>query len=148
MRSFRTTLILSFLLGITINQAVASEWWSGFEMGTTEYSVSDDNGNELYIACPSEEGEYIRATATINGQRFSSQQGSGFDVIVNGYTSSNPFDTYCRLCGQAFPGFWEDLRNARTLQVSAGGQTVKLPTNNIGILQALSDPENTCQSAW
>lgn len=148
MNTLRTALIVSFLLGITSNHAFATEWWSGFAMGTSEYTVTDDKGNELYIACPSEDGEYVRATATIAGTRYSSQQGDGFNVIVDGYTNTNPFDTYCRLCGEDFPNFWDSLRNARTLQVSAGGQTVKLPTTNIGVLPALGDPANTCQSAW
>ena len=49
--SLRASALLS-VLAFTSIPATAAEWTSGYGMGTTEYTVTDESGNELYIACP------------------------------------------------------------------------------------------------
>ena len=145
--SLRASALLS-VMALTTIPATAAEWTSGYGMGTTEYTVTDESGNELYIACPGSDGEYVHAYAKIHGQSYSSKNDPGFNVILDGTEYGNPFDTMCRICGQAFPSFWEHLRTAQTLQISQDGQTVTLPTTGIDVLKPLNHPENTCQSAW
>lgn len=143
-------LMLCSLLTCASVHAGTYEWSSGWGMGVSEHIVDDGNGNELNISCPdNEEDGHVRAYATISGKQYSSEEGSGFDVIVDGETYSNPFFTDCRVCGANFPGFWESLRNANNLKLAAGGQTVNLSTKNISsVLQPLGSPENSCSSAW
>jgi len=126
------------------------EWTSGWGMGISEHLVDDGNGNELNISCPDyEEDGYIRAYASIAGRQYGSDEGNGFDVIVDGETYSNPFYTDCRVCAANFPAFWEALRKANNLMISAEGQVVRLPTKNIAaVLHPLGSPENSCRSAW
>lgn len=144
--------ILMFCCVLTCASAYAdtNEWTSGWGMGVSEHLVDDGNGNELNISCPDyEEDGYVRAYAKIGGRQYSSDEGNGFDVIVDGETYSNPFFTDCRACGANFSGFWEALRKANNLKLAAGGQTVNLPTRNItSVLQPLGSPENSCNSAW
>ncbi|QLF94883.1 hypothetical protein HW090_17515 [Pseudomonas sp. ABC1] len=141
--------LLGFLIVVTA-QAGTYEWTSGWAMGTTEYLVDDGNGNELNISCPDDEDRYISAFATIQGKRYSSDEGAGFDVIVDGELYSNPFNTDCRVCADIFKhAFWEDLYRANRLQITADGQTVNLPVKNIGnVLLPLNDPYNSCRVAW
>ncbi|MDH4567192.1 hypothetical protein E8E95_10925 [Pseudomonas sp. BN414] len=143
-------LLLCSLLAGTGAHAGTYEWTSGWGMGVSEHLVDDGNGNELNISCPDhEEDGYVRAHASIGGRQYSSDEGNGFDVIVDGETYSNPFFTDCRVCGTNFPGFWEALRKANNLKLAAGGQTVNLPTKSISsVLQPLGSPENSCHSAW
>lgn len=143
-------LLLCSLLTCASAHAGTYEWTSGWGMGVSEHLVDDGNGNELNISCPNhEEDGYVRAYASIGGQQYSSDEGNGFDVIVDGDTYSNPFFTDCRACGANFPGFWEALRKANNLKLAVGGQTVNLPTQNINtVLQPLYSPENSCNSAW
>ncbi|TRO25850.1 hypothetical protein EQ826_12530 [Ectopseudomonas mendocina] len=146
-----TKLLLLWSLFIcTHAQAGTYEWTSGWGMGVSEHLVDDGNGNELNISCPDyEEDGYVRAYATIGGRQYSSEDDSGFDVIVDGVTYSNPFFTDCRVCGANFPDFWEALREANHLKLSAGGQIITLPTRNIAnVLRPLGSPENSCRSAW
>ncbi|MGF6452838.1 hypothetical protein [Pseudomonas sp. ILQ215 TE3946] len=119
-------------------------------MGTNEYAVDDGNGNELVIACPSDDDRYVSASATVNGQAYSSEDGQGFDLIVDGKTFHNPFYTDCRACSSIFTHeFWGALRKANRLQVSAQGKVLNLPTKNLKTaLPALSDKNNSCQAAW
>lgn len=92
-------------------------------MGVSEHLVDDGNGNELNISCPDyEEDGYVRAYASIGGRQYSSEEGSGFDVIVDGETYNNPFFTDCRVCGANFPSFWETLRQANHLKLMADGK--------------------------
>ncbi|MGU1440777.1 hypothetical protein ACSEOI_02240, partial [Pseudomonas aeruginosa] len=124
-------LLLCSLLTCASAHAGTYEWTSGWGMGISEHLVDDGNGNELNISCPNyEEDGYVRAYASIGGQQYSSTEGNGFDVIVDGETYSNPFFTDCRACGANFPGFWEALRKANNLKLAAGGQTVNLPTKS------------------
>ncbi len=143
-------LLLCSLLAGTGAHAGTYEWTSGWGMGVSEHLVDDGNGNELNISCPDyEEDGYVRAYASIGGRQYSSDEGNGFDVIVDGETYSNPFFTDCRVCGTNFPGFWEALRKANNLKLAAGGRTVNLPTKNISsVLQPLGSLENSCHSAW
>lgn len=126
------------------------EWTSGWGMGVSEYSVNDGNGNELVIACPDDDSEYVSASATVNGHSYSSVDEQGFDVIVDGKVFTNPFFTDCRVCSDIFKAeFWEALRNANNLYLQAEGKTVRLPTRNIKReLPSLEDEVNTCKSAW
>jgi hypothetical protein len=124
------------------------EWTSGWGMGVSEHLVDDGNSNSLNISCPDEEGA-VAAYATINGVDYSSDGEPSFDVIVDGEVYSNPFYTDCHVCGANFPGFWEALRKANNLKLSAGGKTVVLPTKNIAqVLKPLASKENSCRSAW
>lgn len=127
------------------------EWTKGWAQGVTEYLVDDSNGNELNISCSDDEDTSISAYATIAGTQYASDDNhGGFDVILDGKTYSNPFSTDCNVCSDIFKnGFWEDLRNANNLQVSAGGKTINLPTKNIKkTLLPLNHKENSCRSAW
>ncbi|MGM8850011.1 hypothetical protein ACS8E6_05805 [Salinicola halophyticus] len=134
------------------------EWNSGFGMGASEYWVDDGNNNALLVSCPKlYEGEpsmegYVSAEATIDGQRYGSDTLSGdpgFDVIVDGERWSNPFFTDCRACGSNFPAFWEALRQANNLYISADGVRSKLPTAGLErALPPLDSPENNCRSGW
>lgn len=119
-------------------------------MGTNEYAVDDGNGNELVIACPAEDGRHVSASTTVNGQVYRSEDGKGFDLIVDGRTFSNPFYTDCRACSSIFAHtFWSALRQAKRLQVSAQGKVIKLTTQNLKtVLPALNDKNNSCQAAW
>ncbi|CDI95162.1 hypothetical protein BN889_07162 [Pseudomonas aeruginosa PA38182] len=63
-------------------QAGTYEWTPGWGMGVSEHLVDDGNGNELIISCPDyEEDGYVRAYASIGGRQYSSEEGSGFDVM-------------------------------------------------------------------
>lgn len=122
------------------------EWKSGWGQGTTEYFAEDGNGNKLYIACPDSEGA-VSAIATIGGVWFSSDE-EKFDVIVDGETYNNPFQTDCRVCANNFEPFWAALRKANNIRVSAAGKSAVIPTNNIGkVLPAFSSKENSCRAA-
>lgn len=124
------------------------EWTSGWGMGVSEHLVDDGNYNALNISCPDDEGG-VSAYATINAKEYSSNDEAGFDVIVDGEVYSNPFFTDCNVCNANFEGFWDDLRTAKRLQLSAQGQIVNLPSKNIGeVLKPLGHPENSCRSAW
>ncbi|HCF0862045.1 TPA: hypothetical protein NH959_004252 [Pseudomonas aeruginosa] len=144
-------LLLASLLGwLATSTAFAGtyEWTSSYTQSVEEHLVDDGNGNQLDIACPDDDESSVSAYATIAGKRYSSEH-DGFDVIVDGTTFSNPFYTDCEACSSSFPGFWAALRKARTLQLSAGGQTVKLPTQNLPqALQPLTSKKNLCRSAW
>lgn len=132
-------------------QAGTYEWTSGWGMGVNEHLVDDGNGSELNISCPDyEEDGYVSAYATINGKQYSSSDGPGFDVIVDGKTYANPFYTGCRACGDIFRNeFWEALRKANRLQLSAEGRTINLPTKNIAqVLMPIDSQENSCRSEW
>ncbi|MBB4868275.1 hypothetical protein HNP46_007198 [Pseudomonas nitritireducens] len=146
-----TLLIASALAAVSISTAHAGtyEWTSGWGQGITEHIVDDGNGNGLNISCSSEDDQAVKAYASIRGKEYSSESEQGFDVIVDGTTFSNPFFTDCRACGANFPGFWAALRKVNNLQISANGQTVKLPTKNIAkVLRPLNSKENACKSAW
>ncbi|AZE62696.1 MULTISPECIES: hypothetical protein [Pseudomonas fluorescens group] len=67
-------------------------------MGTTDYAVDDGNGNELVIACPTDDGRYVSASATVNNKEYSSEDRQDFDLIVDGKTFHNPLYTDCRAC--------------------------------------------------
>lgn len=138
------------LLATTPALAGSYEWTAGWGMGVSEYQVDDGNDSALSIACPdSAEDGPMRAHASIRGQQYDSAESGGFDVIVDGETYGNPFYTDCRVCAGNFPYFWEALRKANHLQISADGQTVKLPTRNIDqVLRPLDNPENSCRTAW
>jgi len=145
-------LLVTALGCLLTNTAFADSgtWSSGWAMGTSEYAVDDGNGNELVIACPDDEERYVSASATLNGRAFSSEDGPGFDVIVDGKTFSNPFYTDCRACSDIFTvEFWGSLREANRLQVSAQGKTITLPTRNLKtVLPALDAKDNSCRAAW
>lgn len=130
--------------------AGSGEWTSGWAMGTSEYAVDDGNGNELIIACPNDENRYISASAAIKGRGYTSESEQGFDVIIDGKTFSNPFNTECRVCSDIFRHeFWQALRDANRLQLSAQGQVINLSTRNIKVaLPALEDEDNSCRAAW
>ncbi|WP_407732971.1 hypothetical protein [Pseudomonas citronellolis] len=144
-------LLLASLLGWLATSTVfagTSEWTSSYTQGVEEHLVDDGNGNQLNITCPDDDESPLSAYATIAGKQYSSEN-DGFDVIVDGTTFSNPFYTDCEACSSSFPGFWAALRKARTLQLSAGGQTVRLPTQNLPqVLQPLNSQQNLCRSAW
>jgi len=72
-------------------------------MGTNEYAVEDGNGNELVIACPTEDGRYVSASITVNGQAYRSEDGQGFDLIVDGKTFRNPFTPTAVLAAASSP---------------------------------------------
>lgn len=130
--------------------ADSGSWSSGWAMGTSEYAVDDGNGNELVIACPDDEDRYISASAAIQGRAFSSESEHGFNVIVDGKTFSNPFNTDCRACSDIFTHeFWQALRNANRLQLSTQGKIINLPTRNLkAVLPALEAKDNSCRAAW
>ncbi|WP_018925717.1 hypothetical protein [Pseudomonas umsongensis] len=119
-------------------------------MGTNEYAVDDGNGNELVIACPAEDGRYVSASTTVNGQVYRSEDSEGFDLIVDGKTFRNPFYTDCRACSSIFANeFWGALLQAKRLQVSAQGTVITLTTQDLKTaLPALNDKNNSCQAAW
>ena len=132
-------------------QAGTYEWTAGWGMGVSEHLVDDGNGNELNISCPDyEEDGYVSAYATISGKQYSSSDDPGFDVIVDGKTYTNPFYTGCRACGDILRNeFWEALRKANRLQLSAEGRTINLPTKNIAqVLKPIDSQENSCRSEW
>lgn len=87
------TLLMVALSGLAANTASAGTniWTSGWAMGTAEYAVDDGNGNELVIACPSDEDRYVSASATVSGRGYSSEDGRGFDLIVDGKTFHTRF---------------------------------------------------------
>lgn len=137
--------------------AGTDEWTSGWASGTTEYAVDDGNRNSLLVSCPdyqdgSSTGGYVSATAMVEGKNYDSDTlsgGKGFDVIIDGEVYNNPFDTDCRVCGDLFPGFWQALRQANNLYISAGGIRSRLSTNNIeSVIVPLDSPQNSCISAW
>ncbi|WP_010628953.1 hypothetical protein [Halomonas sp. KM-1] len=141
--------VVAVTLGLTIAAAPAAafEWKSGWGQGVSEYSVSDGNQNELYIACPNYDG-YVTAYAVIQGVEFSSE-GQGFDVIVDGERYSNPFNTECRVCADIFHGFWEELRRANRLRIAADGLEANLPVRGASeALPALDDPAFSCHTEW
>ncbi|HCK5508815.1 TPA: hypothetical protein N0J71_001270 [Pseudomonas aeruginosa] len=144
-------LLLASLLGwlaTSTTFAGTSEWTSSYTQGVEEHLVDDGHGNQLNITRPDDDESPVSAYATLAGKRYASEK-DGFDVIVDGTTFSNPFYTDCEACSSSFPGFWAALRKARTLQLSAGGQTVKLPTQNLPqVLQPLTSKKNLCRSAW
>ena len=126
--------------------ATTYEWKSGWGQGTTEYSATDGNGNQLYIACPNDE-RAVSAIATIGGLSFSSDKG-GFDVIVDGETYNNPFNTDCRVCANNFEPFWAALRKANNIKISSAGKAAVIPTKNIEkTLPEFSSKENSCRPA-
>lgn len=119
------------------------QWGTGWGQGVTEYSAEDGNGNRLYIGCSSERA--VSAIATIGGEDFYSDD-TGFDMVVDGETYSNPFQTDCRACSDNFPYFWAALRKANNIKVSAAGKSAVIPSNGIGnVLPEFSSPDNACQ---
>jgi hypothetical protein len=148
----KTLFLAAILACSTVGTAMAApqEWSSGFTQGVTENMIDDGNGNELNITCPSDEEESISAYATIAGKQHSStDDNGGFDVVVDGELYSNPFFTDCEVCSVNFEYFWDALRKAKKLQISAAGKTVNLPTK--GIQKALlpfKSKDNTCRTAW
>lgn len=144
-------LLLTALLGTLLSsvaQAGTSTWTASYTQSVEEHLVDDGNGNQLNITCPDDGESAVSAYATIAGKQYSSER-DGFDVIVDGTTFSNPFYTDCEACSASFPGFWAALRKANSLQLSAGGQTVKLPTQNLPqVLQPLTSKKNLCRSGW
>ncbi|WP_374442664.1 hypothetical protein [Pseudomonas panipatensis] len=144
-------LLLTALLGTLLSsvaQAGTSTWTASYTQGVEEHLVDDGNGNQLNITCPDDGESAVSAYATIAGKQYSSEN-DGFDVIVDGTTFSNPFYTDCEACSASFPGFWAALRKANSLQLSVGGQTVKLSTQNLPqVLQPLTSKKNLCRSGW
>lgn len=137
------------LLTTSSSQAGTYEWTTGFAQGVVEHIVDDGNGNGLNISCSADDGRAVTAYASIAGKEYSSDDGIGFDVIVDGTSYSNPFFTDCHACGANFPSFWAALRKANNLQLSADGKKVKLPTKNLSReLKPLNSKENACKSAW
>lgn len=120
-------------------------WTTGGAMGSSVYTVDDGNGNELSISCPDDLDRPISASATVNGQGYSSEDGQGFDKTFN-----NPFYTECSACSSIFTReFWGALRKANRLQFSAQGRVFNLPIQNLeAVLPALSEKDNSCQAAW
>jgi len=114
-------------LAASTASAGTNTWTSDWAMGTTEYAVDDGNGNELVIACPNDDDRYVSASASVNGQGYSSEDGQGFDLIVDGKTFNNPFYTDCRACSSIFTH-------------SSGGPCAK-PT---GCSSALKARSSTC----
>lgn len=125
------------------------EWTTAYTQGVEEHLVDDGNGNELNISCPDDDKSPITAYANIAGKQYSSDTGDGFDMIVDGTTFSNPFYTDCHVCGANFPVFWAALRKANNLQLTASGNTVRLPTKGLRkVLPPLNNKKNICRSAW
>ncbi len=128
------------------------EWTSGWGMGVSEFHVSDGSGNEILISCPNEiEDGYVSATVILFGERYGSDLSaqSQFDVVVDGKLYLNPFYTDCRVCGEIFRDFWEDFRNAGTLDIIAGDRKVSFPVNGLkSSLPSLNSVENPCKSSW
>jgi hypothetical protein len=124
----------------------------GWGQGVTGNMVNDGNGNTLNISCPGEDEEEsdVRASASIAGKNYSSKDDlGGFDVIVDGKTYSNSFETNCNACASIFPDYWKALRNANNLQINADGKTVNLPTKHIKkVLLALDSKQNSCRMTW
>ncbi|OHC29807.1 MAG: hypothetical protein A2Y50_01330 [Pseudomonadales bacterium RIFCSPLOWO2_12_59_9] len=136
-------------MAATAANAGTNTWTSGWGMGVSEFLVDDGKGSSLNISCPDDEQGYVSGYATIGEKQYSSAEGAGFDVIVDGKTYSNPLFTDCHACGAGFPEFWKALRKADRLELAADGNVVHLPTKNIaGVLKPLLDPKNTCRSAW
>lgn len=149
----RTKALLVAALGCLITSTASAgtnTWTTGWAMGTSEYAVDDGNGNELVIACSDEEERYVSASTTVNGKVYSSEDAQGFDVIVDGKSFSNPFNTDCRACSSIFSNeFWGALRTANRLQISAQGKLINLPTQNLKtVLPAQDDQNNSCRAAW
>lgn len=67
MKKTAIALTVAGLLSAGSVLASSPEWVSGWGMGITEYSVNDGRGNELYISCPDDEYEHVKAYATVNG---------------------------------------------------------------------------------
>ncbi len=152
----RATLLCFALTGQA--SAETHAWSSGWGMGVTEYTVDDGNRNALTVACPDRvdesamAGGHMSAHALIDGREYASDTlsgGDGFDVVIDGETWRNPFFTDCRVCGDNFPAFWQALRQANHLVVSADGVVAELPTANLAdAVPPLDSPANTCRSAW
>lgn len=125
------------------------QWTYGWGMGVSEYEVNDGNDNALIISCPDYD-DAISAFASIEGKEYFSNELPGFDVIVDGQMYRNPFFTNCRICGATFRNaFWEALRTARHLHITAEGVTVVLPTKGLqNIIPSIHAPENSCRSEW
>jgi hypothetical protein len=146
-------LLLIASLGLLTSKAACAgtyEWTSGWGMGISEYAVADGKGNELVINCPDDEERYVSASATLNDRAFNSEDGQGFDVIVDGKSFSNPFYTDCRACSDIFKAeFWDALLSAHQLQVRAQDDIITLPTQNLkAVLPALDAKDNSCRAAW
>lgn len=148
-----TKILLAVALSCLATNTVSAgtnTWTTGWAMGTSVYTVDDGNGNELSISCPDDSDRPISASATVNGQGYSSEDGQGFDLIVDGKTFNNPFYTECNACSSIFTReFWGALRKANQLQFSAQGKVFNLPTQNLeAVLPELSDKDNSCLAAW
>jgi len=149
MKKTAIALTVAGLLSAGSVLASSPEWVSGWGMGITEYSVNDGRGNELYISCPDDEYEHVKAYATVNGNTKNSEDQPGFTVIVDGEVYDNPFFTDCRVCAANFEHFWGAFIKARELQIKVDGKTADLPTKNISkVVLPLNHPENSCTSAW
>lgn len=125
------------------------KWKSGWGQGVTEYSSEDGNGNSLYIACPNDE-KAVSAIASINGIQYESGSPTGgFTVIVDGEEFSDPFNTDCRVCANNFPIFWEKLRKANNIKISANNSTAIIPTRDIEkTIPAFDSTDNSCRVAF
>ena len=135
------TLIFIPLSAIAGNQ----EWTQAASQGGTAYSVGDGKGNSLNISCSGADGSLL-AAASIEGKMFSSND-ADIDVIVDGDTYRDPFNTHCSACTTGFPFFWNALREAKALNISASGKTASLPTKNIRkTLPPLKPKQSLCKS--
>jgi hypothetical protein len=121
------------------------DWTHATNQSGTAYAVNDGKGNSLNISCSGAEGSLL-ATADIDGKTISSDN-ADIDFIVDGDTYRDPFNTHCPACTTGFPFFWNVLREAKNLKISASGKSVILPTKNIQkALPALKPKQSLCNS--
>lgn len=106
-----------------------NQWVSGWGQGTSEYSVTNGVGNQIYIAC--NESSPASVTVEIMGKKASPANGEETIFIIDSvpypYIHEN---AGCRVCGPNFEFFWDKLRNAKTLAVKFSDTKISSFTTN------------------
>jgi hypothetical protein len=106
-----------------------NRWVSGWGQGTSEYSVTNGVGNQIYIAC--NESSPASVTVEIMGKKANPASGEETVFIIDSvpypYLHEN---AGCRVCGPNFEFFWDKLRNAKTLAVKFSDTKISSFTTN------------------
>lgn len=140
-----TPKLLYLLMSFSVATAVtAGEWSTGWGQGTSEYIAEVDAKNGLNIAC--NDVEPVKMMATVNGKQYGSYASESFDLIIDGFRYSTPYETGSRLGANNFSSMWNELRQAKTITlVTEDGQTLSLPTTGAAdALPATNSREYDC----
>ena len=110
---------------VNASKSNENQWVSGWGQGTSEYSVSNGVGNQIYIAC--NESSPASVTVEIMGKIANPANGEQTVFIIDSVPYPYEHENAgCRVCGPNFEFFWDKLRNAKTLAVKFSNTKISL----------------------